>query len=139
MRTFEIVAMRFLQLLCGLTLFYGFAAMISTAGLQPPNIVVWVALFAIAACTITASRSERRLLAGLWVSVAACALPLALQAASHLSAPTCPPDHPPLTQSYYCVPPGASLVLIISCVALGLSVLGALDEFRPFRRLRSAA
>jgi len=122
--------LRLVQAVAGFLLFYGNEPMLSSAGLQPPNIVVLVALFAIVALGATAWRSERRPAGGLWVAGFVVALPLLLQSASPRSDPICPPDHPPITQSYNCVAPGASVVLAISSVVLLLSLAGAIVEIR---------
>ena len=121
---------RLLQAVAGFLLFYGIEGMLSSAGLQPPNIVVLISLLAIVVLAVAAWRSERRPLGGLWVAGFVVALPLLLQSASPRSDPVCPPDHPPLTPSYTCVPPGAPAVLAISSVVLVLSLAGAVVEIR---------
>jgi len=121
---------RLVQVVAGFLLFYGIEPMLSSAGLQPPNIVVLVSLFAIVALGAAAWRSERRPAGGLWVAGFVVALPLLLQSASPRADPICPPDHPPITQSYNCVAPGASVVLAISSVVLLLSLAGAVVEIR---------
>jgi hypothetical protein len=130
---------RLLQAAAGFLLFYGIEGMLSTAGLQPPNIVVLVSLVAIAMLAVAAWRSERRPAGGVWVAGFVVALPLLLQSATPRSDPVCPPDHPPLTQSYNCVPPGAPVVLAISSVVLALSLVGAVIEARGLMaRMNSA-
>jgi hypothetical protein len=124
------ILVRVLQAVAGFFLFYGIEGMLSSAGLQPPNIVVLIALFVIVVLAVAAWRSERRPTGGLWVAGLVVALPLLLQSASPRSGPVCPPDHPPLTESYYCVAPGAPVVLAISSVVLLLSLAGAVVELR---------
>ena len=121
---------RLLQVAAGFLLFYGVEAMITSAGFRGPNIVVLVALLAIVMLAVAAWRSERRPVGGLWVAGFVVALPLLLQSATPRSDPVCPPDHPPLTESYNCVAPGAPVVLAISAVVLLLSVVGAVVEAR---------
>jgi len=121
---------RLLQAVAGFLLFYGIEGMLSSAGLQPPNVVVLVALFVIVVLGAAAWRSERRPAGGLWVAGFVVALPLLLQSASPRSDPVCPPDHPPITRSYNCVAPGAPVVLAISSVVLLLSLAGAVIELR---------
>jgi len=124
----------------GVLLFYGTEAMITSAGFRGPNIVVLVALLVIGLLAAAAWRSERRPTGGLWVAGMVVALPLLLQSASPRSGPICPPDHPPLTETYTCVAPGAPVVLAISSVVLLLSVAGAVVELRGLMgRPRSAA
>jgi cytochrome bd-type quinol oxidase subunit 2 len=133
------VLVRLLQAVAGVLLFYGTEAMITSAGFRGPNIVVLVALLVIGVLAAAAWRSERRPTGGLWVAGVVVALPLLLQSASPRSGPVCPPDHPPLTEIYTCVAPGASIVLAISAVVLLLSVAGAVVELRGLMaRPRSA-
>jgi len=128
MLTFVLV--RLFQAVAGFLLFYGIEGMLSSAGLQPPNIVVLIAIFVIGVLAVAAWRSERRPAGGLWVAGFVVALPLLLQSASPRSDPVCSPDHPPLTESYTCVAPGAPVVLAISAVVLVLSLAGAVVEMR---------
>jgi hypothetical protein len=121
---------RLLQAVAGFLLFYGIEGMLTSAGLQPPNILVLVALLVIGLLTVSAWRSERRPAGGLWVAGFVVALPLLLQSATPRSDPVCPPDHPPLTNTYNCVAPGAPIVLAISSVVLLLSLAGAVAEVR---------
>jgi hypothetical protein len=121
---------RLLQAVAGFLLFYGIEGMLSSAGLQPPNFVVLISLLAIVVLAAAAWRSEQRPMGGLWVAGFVVALPLLLQSATPRSDPVCPPDHPPITNSYNCVAPGAPVVLAISSVVLLLSLLGAVVEAR---------
>lgn len=82
---------------------YASLPMVSSAGLQLPNVLVWAGLICIGLLTASASRAEGHLLAGLWVSVLAFALPVILLSLPRLGDTPCPPDHPPLTQLFYCV------------------------------------
>jgi cytochrome bd-type quinol oxidase subunit 2 len=133
------ILVRLLQAVAGLLLFYGTEAMITSAGFRGPNIVVLVALLVIGPLAAAAWRSDRRPTGGLWVAGMVVALPLLLQSASPRSGPICPPDHPPLTQTYTCVAPGAPVVLAMSSVVLLLSVAGAVVELRGLMgRPRSA-
>jgi cytochrome bd-type quinol oxidase subunit 2 len=133
------ILVRLLQAVAGLLLFYGTEAMITSAGFRGPNIVVLVALLVIGLLAAAAWRSERRPTGGLWVAGMVVSLPLLLQSASPRSGPICPPDHPPLTQTYTCVAPGAPVVLAMSSVVLLLSVAGAVVELRGLMgRPRSA-
>ena len=121
---------RLLQAVAGFLLFYGIEGMLTSRGLQPPNILVVVSLLVIGLLGAAAWRSEGRPTGGLWVAGFVVALPLLLQSATPRSDPVCPPDHPPITNSYNCVAPGAPLVLAISSVVLVLSLLGAVVEAR---------
>jgi hypothetical protein len=132
MQVLSFMLVRLVQAVAGFLLFYGIEAMLTSAGLQPPNIVVLVAFFVIVVLAAAAWRSERRPAGGLWVAGFVVALPLVLQSASPRSDPVCPPDHPPITPSYNCVAPGAPVVLAISSVVLLLSLAGAVVEIRGF-------
>ena len=121
---------RILQAVAGFLLFYGTEGMITSAGFRGPNVVVLVALLVMAVLGVAAWRSERRPAGGLWVAGFVVALPLLLQSATPRSDPVCPPDHPPLTNTYHCVAPGAPIVLAISSVVLLLSLAGAVVELR---------
>ena len=105
---------RLLQAAAGFLLFYGIEGMLSSAGLQPPNIVVLISLFAIVLLAVAAWRSERRPTGGLWVAGFVVALPLLLQSASPRSDPV----------------PRAPVVLAISSAVLVLSFVGAVIEAR---------
>ncbi len=130
---------RLLQAVAGFLLFYGIEAMITSAGFRGPSIVVIVALTVIVVLAAAAWRSEHRPTGGLWVAGFVVSLPLRLQSASPRSDPVCPPDHPPLTNTYNCVAPGAEVVLAISSVVFLLSLVGAVVEVRGlFARAGSA-
>jgi hypothetical protein len=105
---------RLLQAGAGFLLFYGIEGMLSSAGLQPPNIVVLISLLAIVMLAVAAWRSERRPAGGLWVAGFVVALPLLLQSASSRSDPV----------------PGAPVVLALSTAVLLLSFAGAVVEAR---------
>jgi len=121
---------RILQALAGFFLFYGIEGMLTSRGLQPPNVLVLAAVLVIGLLGAAAWRSEHRPVGGLWVAGLVVGLPLLLQSATPTSAPVCPPDHPPLTETYNCIPPGAPVVLAISSVVLLLSFAGAVVELR---------
>jgi len=74
----RIAATRILQLVFGLVVLYFSLPMFSSAGLQDPNVGVWLGLIGIGLLTASASRAEGHLFAGLWVSVMAFALPVIL-------------------------------------------------------------
>ena len=101
---------RLLQAVAGFLLFYGIEGMLTSRGLQPPNILVLVALLLIGLLAVSAWRSERRPTGGLWVAGFVVALPLLLQSATPRSDPVCPSDHPPLT-----TPTTASRPVLLSC------------------------
>src|SRR5439155_318297 len=77
-----------------------------------------------------APRSEHRPLPSLWVAAMVVALPHALWSIAHLADVPCPPEHPPLGGSYYCVPPGAQVVLILSTITLAFALVGASSDAR---------
>ena len=104
--------------------------MFSSTGLQQPNVLVWAGLICICLLTASASRAEGHLLAGLWVSVLAFALSVILLSLPRLGDPPCPPDHPPLTQLYYCVFPGYPALLAVVLVLLTLALVGAAFDLR---------
>jgi len=81
------ILVRLLQTAAGFLLFYGIEGMLSSRGLQPPNIVVLVALLVIGLLAATAWRSERRPTCGLWVPAFVVALPVLFQSASPRSDP----------------------------------------------------
>jgi hypothetical protein len=129
-RVLTAILVRLLQAVAGFLLFYGIEGMLTSRGIQPPNIVVLIALLLIVLLATAAWRSERRPTGGLWVAGLVVALPLLFQSASPRSDPVCAPDHPPLTESYSCGAPGAPVVLAISSVVLLLSLAGAVVELR---------
>ena len=130
MRLLASLLVRLLQAVAGFLLFYGTKGMITSAGFRGPNIIVLVALVVVGVLAAAAWRSEGRPTGGLWVAGLVVALLLFLQSAAPRTGPICPPDHPPLTETYTCVAPGAPVVLAISSVVLLLSVAGAYVELR---------
>lgn len=130
LRLLRWIFLRGTQLLAGLLLLFGVQGMITSEGLRGPNLIVWLGAVAVVATCVLAWRIEGRKLAGLWMSAAAVALPLLLQAFSRLPLAPCPPDHPPLTEIYTCAAPGA-LPIIVICALVLLAALGAaLFEWR---------
>jgi hypothetical protein len=128
------LSLRGLQFVAGLLLLFGIEGMITSEGLHAPNPIVWLGLLAVALMCLLAWRVEGRKLAGLWISAAAVALPLLLQALARLPLAACPPDHPPLTEVYTCVAPGAlPLALVCGLVLVG-AVFAALIEWRSAPR-----
>jgi CDP-diglyceride synthetase len=123
-------AARILQLILGLVVLYGSLAMFTSAGLREPNALVWAGLIGIGLLTASTSRAEGHLLAGLWVSTMTFALPIALLSVGHVSDPPCPSDHPPLTNSYYCVFPGYPALLAFALALMAVAVVLAVLDFR---------
>jgi len=124
------ISIRLLQLGAGFLVYYGSTAMLTTDGLRPPNVIVLLGLLVVALATLSASRAEHRPLASLWVAAMVVALPHALWSIAHLADVPCPPEHPPLGGSYYCVPPGAQVVLILSTITLAFALVGASSDAR---------
>lgn len=114
-----------LQIFAGLLTAYGTFAIISTAGIQPPNIVALLGLVAAAASGLAAARVARNPFASWWPSLAAIAVPLLFVTLPELGQTSCPPDHPPLTATYYCVPPGAPVIFAASALGIALAMWGA--------------
>jgi hypothetical protein len=126
----RIAAARALQLVLGLVVLYFSLPMFSSAGLQQPNVGVWVGLVCIGLLTASASRAEGHLLAGLWVAVLAFAIPVVLFSLAGVDKTPCPPNHPPITNTYSCVFPGYPALLAF---ALGLTlaaIVGAVLDLR---------
>jgi hypothetical protein len=85
-------------------------------------------LIGIGLLTASASRAEGQLFAGLWVAVLAFTLPVALLSLAALGDPPCPPNHPPITNSYYCVFPGYPSLLAFALALMAAAfVLAVLD------------
>jgi len=126
----RIVAARVLQLMLGLVVLYGSLPMFSSAGLQPPNVLVWTGLVGIGLLTASASRAEGHLFAGLWVSVLAFALPVILLSLPLLGRVPCPPNHPPITNTYDCVFPGYGALLAFALILLAAAIVGAVLDLR---------
>lgn len=114
-----------LQIFAGLLTAYGSFAMSSTAGIQAPNPIVLLGLAAVMASGIAAARLAGNPFAGWWPSLAALAVPWLLVTFPVLLQTPCPPDHPPLTPTYYCVPPGAPIFFAVSVVGVALALWGA--------------
>jgi len=121
---------RVLQLVLGLIVLYGSLGMFTSAGLREPNALVWAGLVAIGLLTASTSRAEGHLLAGLWVSTMTVAVAIALLSVGHVSDPPCPPDHPPITSSYYCVFPGYPGLLAFSLALMAAAAVLAVMDFR---------
>ena len=124
-----------LQICAGLLTAYGTFAMISTAGTLPPNSVVVLGLVAAVASGLATARIAGNPYAGWWPSLAALAIPLLLVSLPYLAQVPCPPDHPPLTPTHTCVPPGATAFFGASTLGIVLAIWGAwMDVRRNFPR-----
>lgn len=119
-----------LQIFAGLLTAYGTFAMSSTAGIQPPNPVALLGLSAVVASGLAAARVAGNPFAGWWPSLAALAVPWLLVTFPLLLQTPCPPDHPPLTPTYYCVPPGAPIFFAVSALAIPVALWGAWRDLR---------
>ena len=126
----RIATARVLQLVLGLVVLYFSLPMFSSAGLQQPNVGVWLGLVCIGLLTASASRAEGHAFAGLWVSAIAFALPAVLLSLPRLGDPACPPNHPPITNSYYCVFPGYPALLAFALVLMAAAFVLAVLDFR---------
>ena len=135
----RIAAARVLQLVLGLVVLYFSLPMFSSAGLQQPNVGVWLGLVCIGLLTASASRAEGHLLAGIWVAVLAFALPVMLFSVAALGAPPCPPNHPPITNSYYCVFPGYPALLAFALALMAAASVLAVLDFRALLARASRA
>ena len=58
------------------------------------------------------------------------ALPAVLLSLPHLGDPACPPNHPPITNSYYCVFPGYPALLAFALALMAGAVVLAVLDFR---------
>jgi hypothetical protein len=126
----RIAAARILQLVFGLVVLYFSLPMFSSAGLQQPNVGVWLGLVCIGLLTASTSRAEGHLFAGLWVSLMAFALPVILFSLPRLGDAPCPPNHPPITNSYYCTFPGYPALLAFAVALMAAAVVGAVLDLR---------
>jgi hypothetical protein len=126
----RIAAARVLQLVLGLVVLYFSLPMFSSAGLQQPNVGVWLGLVCIGLLTASATRAEGHVFAGVWVSVVAFALPAVLLSLPHIGDPACPPSHPPITNSYYCVFLGYLALLAFALVLMAAAFVLAVLDFR---------
>ena len=124
------------QIAAGFLVAYGSFAMSSSAGLQPPNVLVIVGLVAAAASGVAAARVAGDPFAGWWPSLAALAVPWALVTFPALLRTPCPPDHPPITPTYDCVPPGAPIFFAVSAFAIALALWGAWRDLRRGHAMR---
>jgi len=121
---------RVLQFVFGLIVLYGSLGMFTSAGLREPNALVWAGLVAIGLLTASTSRAEGHLLAGLWVSTMTFAVAIALLSVGHVGDPPCPPDHPPLTPTYYCTFPGYPALFVFALILTAAAVVGAVLDLR---------
>lgn len=87
-------------------------------------------LVAAAAGGLAAARVAGNPFAGWWPSLAAIAVPWLLVTFPVLLQTPCPPDHPPLTPTYNCVPPGAPIFFAASALGIALAVWGAWCDLR---------
>ena len=126
----RVAAARVLQLVFGLVVLYFSLPMFSSAGLGQPNVGVWAGLICIGLLTASASRAEGHLFAGLWVAVLAFALPAFLLSLGGLGKTPCPPNHPPITNSYYCVFPGYPALLAFALALMAGALVLAVLDFR---------
>ena len=113
---------------------YGAHAMFTTAGIMAPNAVVIVGVLMIALASLVVMRSQPRPAYGSWLGVALLSVPFVLILMPG-PGPECPPDHPPLTTTYECVPPRPIGLFVLALAGVGVAVWGAWRDIA--RLLRS--
>ena len=126
----RIAAARLLQVVLGLVVLYFSLPMFSSAGLQEPNVGVWLGLVCIGLLTASASRAEGHVFASLWVAVLAFALPAFLLSLGGIGKTPCPPNPPPITNTYSCVFPGYGALLAFALVLMAAAIVGAVLDLR---------
>ncbi len=107
------VLLRTLMAVAGAITFYGATAMFTSAGVEPPNIIVIIGGVGVLAAAIVTWLRERRL-DGLWPAILIITVPFALIAFGSWTSAECPPDHPPITQSYSCAVVGSHAIAIVA-------------------------
>lgn len=134
MRVFTSVVARLLQVAGVLFTSYGATAMFTTDGVKPPNALVLAGVAVIVLAAIVAARTQIDPLTGWWVGLALICLPFVLLTIPSGSGPECPPGHPPLTETYYCVPPRPVAVLIAGLAGIAVALWGWWRDLSAWRR-----
>jgi len=134
LRLFTSLLARLLQLGGALVTWYGANAMFTSDGMKPPNIVVLLGVVVIVLAGIVAARTQPEPLTGWWFALALISLPFVLLAMPSGAGPECPPAHPPLTESYYCVSPRPLVVLLLGLAGIGVAIWGAWRDIAALRR-----
>lgn len=103
---------------------YGATAMFTSAGVEPPNIIVIVGVVTSALIAIALWTRERRL-DGIWPALMVVGIPYALYAFGSWATTECPADHPPITPTYSCSPVGTHAIAIVAplLALVGLALL----------------
>src|SRR5438132_11798857 len=99
--------------------------MFSSAGLQEPNVGVWLGLVCIGLLTASASRAEGHVFAILWVSVLAFALPAFLLSLGGIGKTPCLRNPAPITNTCCCVFPSYGSLLAFALLMIKAAMLRA--------------
>ena len=120
------VLIRGLQVVGGLVTMYGVTAMLTSDGVQPPNVVVYLGIGLALIASALQRAAGARWHAGWWAYTAALSLSLALGTLPTLGAPECAVPHPPLSPTFYCVSVGAHAAFVAATVVALASLAAGL-------------
>lgn len=112
---------------------YGATAMLSTAGIMPPNSIV-IAGLAICALTVVVMVASERRLDGIWPALLLIGLPYSLYAFGSWSVAECPPDHPPITSTFSCSPVGTHAIAVVAPVVTLVALVLLVRDVRALAR-----
>lgn len=113
---------------------YGATVMFTTAGVEPPNAIVFAGLVICLAVAVVLW-SESRSIAGLWPAILIAAVPYALYAWGDLALAECPQPHPPITPTYACAPIGTHAIAIAAPI---VTLAGLVLFVRDVRDVRAS-
>ena len=122
-----VILTRLLQLASACLFMFGLTAMLTTAGIQPPNAIVFLGLAGIVLMAIASARLQRDRFSGWWWTLVAIALPLVVLTWPSAGIP-CPADHPPLTNAFTCDVTRPREWFAAGGLGLLIATIGALRE-----------
>lgn len=129
------VLIRSVQVVAGLITMYGILAMLTSAGLEGPNAIVYVGVALVTIAAVAQRRLGMPWSGGWSLFLGALSGPLALITIRTFGSPECTASRAPLSPSLYCVGAGSHAVFVLA--ATGVIVALGAASMRLLRRRTS--